>query len=213
MIVINEKNKITLAKPDVFKIRKENILYDGPNQIWYSKKFQRMAGCGPTSCSNIVWYLSQTKEKYKNLCNYDGTTYDGFLKLMEDMWQYVTPGFMGVRNVKIFEKGVVKYGKDKGISLSCQTFKVPEKKYLKETDIEAAFDFIEQALKEDLPVAFLNLSNGHLTNLESWHWVTIVELDRENGSVSVLDQSRIEKINLKLWMSTTNKGGGFVVVR
>lgn len=213
MIVIKANNKITLTKPDIFKIRKGNILIDGPNQIWYSKRFQKMAGCGPTSFSNIVWYLSQTKEKYKSLCTYDGTTYEGFLKLMEDIWQYVTPGLMGVRNVKIFEEGVVKYGRDKGIPLSCQTFEVPDQKYLKETDIEDAFDFIEQALIEDLPVAFLNLSNGQLTNLESWHWVTIWKVDREKGSVSILDQSRIEEIDLNLWMSTTSKGGGFVVVR
>jgi hypothetical protein len=213
VIVIKVNNNIALSKPDIFKIRKGNIVYYGPNQVWYTKRFQKMAGCGPTSCSNIVWYLSQTKDKYKELCTYDGVTYEGFLKLMEDIWKYVTPGIMGVRNVKIFEKGVVKYGRDKGISLSCQTFEVPEQKHLKDTDIVAAFDFIEQALKEDLPVAFLNLSNGQLINLESWHWVTIWELNREKGSVSILDQSRIEEIDLKLWMSTSSKGGGFVVVR
>lgn len=205
-------SKIALKNFEIFNIRNGNIIFYGPNQTWYPKVFQKMAGCGPTSCSNIVWYLSQTQEKYKKLCTYDGTTYDGFLKIMEDIWQYVTPGVMGVKNLKMFTDGVQRFGVDKGYSLSCRTFEVSGRKDVKKMDIEAAFDFIEQALKENLPIAFLNLHNGHLTNLESWHWVTIWGVDREKCSVSILDQSRIEEIDLNVWMSTSNKGGGFVVV-
>ena len=83
-----------------------------------------MAGCGPTSCSKIMWYLSQTKEQYKGLCTYDGTTYEGFLKLMEDIWSYVTPGLMGVNKLELFEEGAMRYGKDKGYDLSCKSFRI-----------------------------------------------------------------------------------------
>ncbi|WP_455718578.1 hypothetical protein [Anaerosporobacter sp.] len=207
-----EQNIIKLKKTELFQIREGNRIFNGPDQSWYPKRFQRMAGCGPTACSNIMWYLSQTKEKYKGLCTYDGITYEGFLKLMEDVWKYVTPGLMGVNKLEIFEKGAISYGKDKGYDLSCKSLRIPSKNLISDAGIEEAFDFIEEALVEDLPVAFLNLSNGQLSNLESWHWVTIYDLDREKGSVSILDQSRLEEIDLRLWLKTTSKGGGFVVV-
>lgn len=101
----------------------------------------------------------------------------------------------------------------KGFTLSCKLLEIPGRKNISELEIDKAFNFIEDALKEDLPVAFLNLHNGQLVNLESWHWVTIYELDREKGRVSILDQSSLKEIDLKLWLNTSNKGGGFVVVR
>lgn len=206
------RNVFRLKKTELFQIKEGNHIYNGPNQSWYPKRFQKMAGCGPTACSNIMWYLSKTKEHYNGLCTYDGTTYEGFLKLMEDVWRYVTPGLMGVNKLEIFEKGAISYGKDRGYDLSCKSLRIPGRNQISETEIEEAFDFIEEMLEKDLPVAFLNLHNGQLLNLESWHWVTIYELDREKGSVSILDQSRLEEIDLKLWMKTTSKGGGFVVV-
>lgn len=205
--------KIKLSNTELYKIKDGNTIYNGPNQSWYPKRFQRLAGCGPTSCSNIIWYLSQTQEKYKELCPYDGTTFEGFLKLMEDVWRYVTPGFMGVNKLEMFENGAIRYGKEKGFTLSCKLLEIPGRKNISELEIDKAFNFIEDALKEDLPVAFLNLHNGQLVNLESWHWVTIYELDREKGRVSILDQSSLKEIDLKLWLNTSNKGGGFVVVR
>lgn len=207
-----KQNVFKLKKAELFQIRQGNYIYNGPNQSWYPKRFQKMAGCGPTACSNIMWYLSQTKEEYIGLCTYDGTTYEGFLNLMEDVWKYVTPGLMGVNKLEMFEKGAIGYGKDKGYDLSCKSLMIPSKKLISDTKIVDIFDFIEEMLEKDLPIAFLNLHNGQLSNLESWHWVTIYELDREKGSVSILDQSRLEEIDLKLWLKTTSKGGGFVVV-
>lgn len=209
---IMDIKKIKLSKTEVFNIKDGTKIYYGPNQVWYPKRFQKLAGCGPTSCSNIIWYLSQTQEKYKGLCPYDGTTLQGFLEIMEDVWQYVTPGFMGVNKLEMFENGAIRYGKEKGYLLSCESLKIPGKNHINELEIEKTFDFIENALKEDIPVAFLNLHNGQLLNLESWHWVTIYEIDRKKISVSILDQSRLVEIDLKLWMNTSSKGGGFVVV-
>lgn len=203
---------IKLSRSEVFKIKDGNRIYNGPDQSWYRKGFQRLAGCGPTSCSNIIWYLSQTREEYKDLCPYDGTTYKGFLKLMEEVWKYVTPGLMGLNKIEKFEQGVIEFGESKGFQLSCDLLKIPEKIQMDEEKIRETFDFIECALKKDLPVAFLNLHNGDLHNLESWHWVTIYESDRKHGLVSILDQSRLEEIDLRHWLRNTNKGGGFVTV-
>lgn len=59
------EHHVRLKNTELFQIRDGNHIYTGPNQSWFQKRFQKMAGCGPTSCSNMIWYLSQTKEEYK----------------------------------------------------------------------------------------------------------------------------------------------------
>jgi hypothetical protein len=74
-------------------------------------------------------------------------------------------------------------------------------------------EFINFALKNDRPIAFLNLHNGKVVNLEAWHWTLIVEshLDSESGStVMILDNGEKKTIDLRLWYDTTTNDGGFV---
>jgi hypothetical protein len=65
-----------------------------------------------------------------------------------------------------------------------------------------------------LPVAFLNLCNGEETNLERWHWVTVISVEYEEIKqgvfLSIMDEGMIKRINLALWYETTTLGGGFV---
>jgi hypothetical protein len=74
--------------------------------------------------------------------------------------------------------------------------------------------FLEGALQQDSPIAFLNLCNGDEKNLQSWHWVTIIALEySEDGNsafIDILDEGLIKKIDLLLWYKTTTHGGGFV---
>jgi len=74
--------------------------------------------------------------------------------------------------------------------------------------------FLEGGLIKDAPIAFLNLCNGQVKNLDPWHWVTIISLEyAENGksaSIKILDEGLIKKIDLALWYDTTTLGGGFV---
>jgi hypothetical protein len=70
------------------------------------------------------------------------------------------------------------------------------------------------ALRNDTPVAFLNLNNGAEKQLYSWHWVTIISLEyEEDGNTAfadILDEGLIKKIDLAGWFRTTTLGGGFV---
>ena len=77
---------------------------------------------------------------------------------------------------------------------------------------EAVRDFLLTALAADCPVAFLNLNNGKVTNLDRWHWVTLVAADPERLMVTMLDQGRRVDIDLALWLETTTLGGGFVAL-
>ena len=46
-------------------------------------------------------------------------------------------------------------------------------------------NFVRLGLDQDCPVAFLNLSNGRLTNLDSWHWVTITGLLADSSESTI----------------------------
>jgi len=183
----------------------------GGNQIWYPTRFQRDAGCGPTTASHLIWYLSQTRTKCQDLCPYNGNKPEGFLQLMEDIWNFITPKSMGVNNTDTFTNGAHRYGSHKGIELICQTLIIPKIPGTRPTSKEM-FGFLENAFSNDLPVAFLNLSNGSLTELESWHWVTLISTDSVNNTAKKYDQGIATDINLKQWLRTSLLGGGFVTI-
>ena len=61
--------------------------------------------------------------------------------------------------------------------------------------------------------AFLNLSNGGLTNLDSWHWIAITALylhDGEQLLAEVSDSGERKLIDLAFWYGSTRLGGAAV---
>jgi hypothetical protein len=157
---------ITLPGLSLLQIRDGDQEYCGGNQEWYAERWQRQAGCGPTNCTNLMWYLAQTRESCKALCAYDASEKTNFVGLMDEVWRYVTPGHMGVNSTKIFAEGAERYGGAKGVALKANSLPVAhihneERKYAEVSE------FVARALESNLPVAFLNLSNGALEDLDS----------------------------------------------
>ena len=183
----------------------------GANQMWYSGMWKRRAGCGPTVCSHLMWYLSQTRPNCKNLCLHNGSTRLGFACLMEDIWRYVTPGMRGLNSTSAFMDGAVLYGKERNVMLGCRVLNISPSKN-ERPPYAAVFHFVLSALLSNLPVAFLNLSNGVLQNLDNWHWVTLVGVDDDKKTAFMYDQGRAAEIRLEDWLETTTLGGGFVVL-
>ncbi len=178
----------------------------GGSQLWYRERWPRLSGCGPTAAANIVWYYARTRPELRSLCNVGGADRAHFLRLMDEMFTFVTPGMQGVNSANIFMDGITRYGEAHGVCFKTHVMEAGRR--ANENDVR---DFIVRALKNDAPVAFLNLSNGALENLESWHWVTIVALN-EHMTASIADQGRIFEIDLGKWLQTTRLGGALVYV-
>ena len=185
--------------------------YLGGDQNWYSAKWHKQAGCGPTNGAHLVSYLSQTREKYSSLTLHDCRGKNGFTALMEDVWPDMTPGIRGVNKAKIFSKSLCTYASDRGVSLSCRILEIPMSRK-KRPSCEEMLKFLAQALSDDLPVAFLNLHNGGVPNLESYHWVIIVALDLKANQALIYDHGKKFEIDLRLWLSQSKAGGGFAVM-
>lgn len=185
-----------------------NQLFYGCNQDWYPKARQRRAGCGPSVFSNILLYLF-----YENYGTEMGIYKENAMQLMDDIWEYVTPTLLGVYSTEIFVKGALAYADEKGIDLAYAVFDITEGKNFR-PDLEEIVRFIQSGLKQGVPVAFLNLCSGSAKNVDRWHWMTLVSLERQALNdvifVKFIDNGEIKETDLKVWYDTTTLGGGLV---
>ncbi len=193
----------------LYEITDGEAIYSGADQEWYDTDIRRMSGCGPTTASNLIWYLSQTRSAHSGLCAFACNQKSEMQKLMLALWDYVTPGRFGVNDPGIMTRGLVRYGMDHGISLQCALLEIPRKRDAR-PDWQTFSDFVVRYLEQDLPIAYLNLSNGSIENLDSWHWVTLVGFETDSGTAVILDGGKIERIDLRKWYDTTMLGGALV---
>ena len=196
--------KYMLAKPEMLNIiGDDGKIYTGGSQEWYTDGWHIKAGCGPTVASNIIKY------KLPELCGSD--TQADFLKLMQEMISFITPGLRGVNSSAMFCEGFIKYGENHRLKFNPNVLEIPCC-HAKRPTLDKLCGFILAALQADSPVAFLNLSNGTLENLDNWHWVTILALEPEIMHADICDQGEIININLGEWLSSSLLGGAFVYI-
>ncbi|MDR1668414.1 MAG: hypothetical protein LBR76_00460 [Oscillospiraceae bacterium] len=173
-------------------------IYVGGSQDWYADRWQRASGCGPVAACNLIWYLTGRQggtEEYK--------------ALMREMFTYVTPGLQGVNTAKIFTGGLLRYAEANGLDITTHVLEVAVSR-CKRPGEAAVCSFAAEALQADAPIAFLNLSNGSLGNLENWHWVTILALDTETMDAEISDGGETCRVSLSVWLRTTLLGGVMV---
>ncbi|MFZ5973909.1 MAG: hypothetical protein ACOYU3_00680 [Bacillota bacterium] len=203
--------KLSLKNPEHLHIPENSgNTFKGCDQEWFGSLWQRKAGCGPSVATNVLLYLHGTGTvtlpedvHCKTEC----------IRLMETLWRHVTPTAMGVHTLDLFCNGVKDFALSQGTLLQCRTLGIPQKGTLRPA-LSAVVGFIQKAFESGCPVAFLNLSNGKVRNLDKWHWVTVVGLEtgEDDGGVQarIYDAGKAFTIDLKLWHETTTLGGGFV---
>lgn len=176
----------------------------GGDQDWYKTYFKRLAGCGPTTASNIVMY------EEKKLGVKDDFSKEEFIKLMNDLWNYITPGMMGVNKARTYIDGFSKY--NDRYKLGLINYKNLHIGKYDDLDKDYIFEFLKEAIEKDHPVAFLNLDSGKEKNLESWHWTTIIGISNENNNLKavICDNTTVKDIDLGLWLSTTSSEADFI---
>ena len=203
----------SIRNRDVFQIYDEagRKTFYGFDQEWYATRWQRCAGCGPTAASNILYYLRATRGGRESA----PLTKSRALSLMEEVYQYVRPTARGIPTAKLLHDDLLDYARAKGIPLRLGLLDVPKDRMLR-PPLGRVLSFVEEALQNDTPVAFLNLHNGTEKNLDSWHWVTIISVEHSGDETAapteILDEGTIKRIDLAQWFRTTSLGGGFVSV-
>lgn len=188
----------------------ENTDLYGSNQDWYQKRRQRMCGCGPATVTNIIYYIQKKLiEKNHSL----DLTREKCLKLMNEMWKYVTPGLRGIPSTALLGEGINKYLQANKLDIRLNYLDIPKDKQLR-PGLNKVAEFLNTAFNNDTPVAFLNLDNGDVEELYAYHWVTAISLeyslDDSIAYLNILDGGYEIKIDLYRWLTTTKSGGGFV---
>lgn len=183
----------------------------GFQQDWYPTLWQRTSGCGPTAVSEILFYLERNRLRAGN----SGLLKSEALALMQGVWTSVTPTIHGIPNTEILRRGIAAYSAANGIPYETESVEIPAKPFLR-PELRTLLEFIGSALDQDLPVAFLNLNNGTVKTLDSWHWVVIVSLeyneDLSSAVITFPDEGLKKRIDFAEWFRTTSRGGGLVKI-
>ncbi|MFR2156361.1 MAG: hypothetical protein ACLS43_04125 [Evtepia gabavorous] len=143
--------------------------YQGGDQEWYRDLWQRRAGCGPTTAAALLSYLSQTRPGLRPMVPAAARTQAGFLRSMEALWPYVTPGARGLDKPESLVLGCRSFAQSRGCRLQGQVLEIPPSG---RPGPPGPVPAIRRPVPgpQDCPVAFLNFSHGALKNLDSWHW-------------------------------------------
>jgi hypothetical protein len=186
------------------RLRLADLDHTGCDQEWYTTRWQRLSGCGPTTAASLL--LLQ-------FFPVDQLTQAEALARMEVTWKHVTPNLRGVDTLERFKTGFSAYLNQANVQHTVHCLPIPKAKD-KRPLIEEAIRFIKEALEKDMPVPFLNLHNGHVRNLEAYHWVLITAIrcteDHSSVEVEIVDGGQVFFIDLILWLTTSRAGGGFL---
>lgn len=187
--------------------------YRGADQEWYQEDWQRRAGCGPTTASLCLAYLSRTHGQWEKLSPKTPLFVETFLPYMEEVWGFVTPGPRGLDTLEAFGRGCTQFAQSRGCALGWTALGVPGRGEPDRPSPSQCAAFLRTALERDTPVGFLNYSNGAVDILDSWHWVPLIALkEAEALTCTILDAGKEMDIDLGLWLATTSRGGGFVAL-
>lgn len=181
----------------------------GGSQKWYPGRWERAAGCGPTTASNLIWYLARSRPELRMLYDAGSATKERFVELMRELYRSMPPGIGGVNKPVIFTDGITRFCDARGLALAPHVLEVSSK-LPERPDTHCVSEFIITALQSDSPVGFLNLDSGTVKNLETWHWVTIIGFDAESISATIIDKGQKQVISLNEWLITSRRGGAMV---
>lgn len=184
--------------------------YLGGFQDWYSTAWSRDAGCGPVSAANVLAYLALTRPELRGLYGYEAMDRASFARHMEEVYEFVTPGGMGLNRVEMYTRGVVDFARSRGIALAAHAFSAPGNMTRNRPASAELAEFVKAGLEADCPLGFLNLSRGQVKNIQGWHWITVFAASLEDGGAiaRASDEGKEISFDLRLWYLTTRMQGG-----
>ena len=144
------------------------IAYGG-DQEWCTNPWHRRSGCGPVAGVNLSAWYAMTRPSMRAL--YDGNTgvfsRDEYVKNIEAMFRFITPGFMGFPYAEKFISCYGAYAHACGVQIAgacCE----------KGASAEQMFDFVRGSIDHGHPVPLLILHHRAPEMADdNWHWVVI----------------------------------------
>ncbi|MDR3364104.1 MAG: hypothetical protein LBS91_04040 [Clostridiales Family XIII bacterium] len=215
---------IALSNPELLLATDERgARYAGGDQHWYPKEgFVPPGACGATTASNVLAYLLRSRPALFEAARKGGLGglaapdapvmgKAGYVEFMKQVYRFLYPRAGGLM-AGDFLDGIGNLAREYGLPITAERLKAPISRAKRPSFSEAAA-FVGASLAEDVPVAFLILSNGCVANLDTWHWVTILALDAEAGRAEIADNGLKFWADIGAWLHTSIMGGSFVRLR
>lgn len=203
---------ISVSQPDILTVTdsKTHESYFGGVQEWYAFEWGRRAGCGPTCAANLMAYLALTHPELQALYNNESMERTEFIRHMDLIFPFLTPGPMGLNRVETFSDGVVAFAASRDILLAPHVFTVTGKGKPNRPQVSELKEFVRAGLEADCPIGFLNLSRGKEKKLQNWHWISIVSANIETDKLTACasDEGIYRDFDLQLWYQSTRMSGG-----
>lgn len=209
------ERKYEVTRPELFTFNlKEGKTSRGADQEWYADEWQRKAGCGPTTAAMLLFYLSALRPELAPLYPSGSRDQADLLRLMEEVWEHVTPGKLGVNSLHLFSDGLRSFARERRCVLHIRELDIP-RFHLARPSFSQCAAFLRTGLNADCPVAFLNFSSGLVPHLDSWHWVPVISVEERSGGqvlCTILDGGRERRVDFRLWYQTSRTGGGLIYI-
>ena len=198
-----ETNKLAFIQ-----IKDHQNTYIGANQYWLPNKFHAVSGCGPTTASEILAYLS---DHYPESCGdiyvKESAVFDReeFIQFITRVRTYVTPGLMGLTDIDYYERQLIAFAKTCNADLEAEQLD-------RTLSPEQAFELAADVIDSGLPLALLILRNPHQDiNDYTWHWMTVIGYDRRRMSLIISTHGREHRLNFKhIWHNESGYFSGLV---
>lgn len=201
----------SIAHPEWLDIQVGCHVSHGYDQEWFQDAWKKLAGCGPTTATQMMSYIGLRDGWIEQDTAHDQSQ---ALARMETVWNYVKPRYGGgLYKTSWLEQGLEKFITDRGLAYDVHMINVSPFPTAR-IDVAEAGQFIINGLSQDVPVAFLNRHKGKERVLYTWHWVPIIGLsvDSDDWQCTILDEGQIRTFSLSNWMKDTILGGGFAYV-
>ncbi len=189
------KNKLDFIK--IYDGHSETI---GANQYWFNQKFAALSGCGPTTASEILAYLTQRyPEATQGLYPHGNERFDRrtFVQFMQEVREYVKPTMMGLTDIDFYTDQTIRFAGSRDVQLEARQIDP-------ELDASDALNSVAETIDGGLPLAMLILTNPNPDIREyTWHWMTIIGYDKSNGTVTIATHGKTHVLNfLNAWVNS-----------
>lgn len=201
-----------IKHPEWLHVKKDGYFSYGYNQEWYTDPWKQLAGCGPTTGTQVISYMEFKEGILDITSSQDGTA---ALERMETVWNYVTPRYGGgLYKTRWQMDGLKRYLEERNLPYDVKMMAIYPLR-ANEHSLEEVTSFLREGLESDSPIAFLNRHRGTEEGLSTWHWVPIIkmEVSKDDVRCTVFDESIERTFSVKRWLEQNVLGGGFVYIK
>ena len=167
----------------------------GADQHWFKKKLSAISGCGPTTSSMALAYISQQSKTCRCIYPYSYPfKKDEFLMFMEDVRLQIKPNFGPMTDPDDFCRKCVDYAKYRGVKIGYEVME-------KSLGADEVFDKICELLNDGIMPSLLILRNPHKEiNEYTWHWMTVTGCIKDTMEIVIATFGKKHRMDFsKAW--------------